>query len=176
MKDGIGKGYTREDHTTLSNQLYASYAKVQDARALASVIGEEDLSPIDKLYFEFGTPLRRRIPDAGQEREPHDRRNPRHRLEAPLDAPARRTRARLRRVLRQRSANPISARAKPRLLIKGGRLKDKSFNPDILWLSLSSDNDFATQNHPQNGRKEAFAAAKAMVIKKCRRQHRQNPT
>lgn len=54
MKDGIGKGYTREDHTTLSNQLYASYAKVQDARALASVIGEEDLSPIDKLYFEFG--------------------------------------------------------------------------------------------------------------------------
>ena len=54
MKDGIGKGYTREDHTTLSNQLYASYAKVQDARALASVIGEEDLSPTDKLYFEFG--------------------------------------------------------------------------------------------------------------------------
>lgn len=54
MKDGIGKGYTREDHTTLSNQLYASYAKVQDARALASVIGEEDLSQIDKLYFEFG--------------------------------------------------------------------------------------------------------------------------
>ena len=58
----------------------------------------------------------------------------------------------------------------------GISVKDKSFNPDILWLSLSSDNDFATQNHPQNGRKEAFAATKAMVIKKCRRQHRQNPT
>ena len=54
MKDGIGGDFTRADHPTLANQLYASYAKVQDARALASVIGEEDLSPIDKLYFEFG--------------------------------------------------------------------------------------------------------------------------
>ena len=54
MKDGIGGDFTRADHPTLANQLYASYAKVQDARALASVIGEEDLSLIDKLYFEFG--------------------------------------------------------------------------------------------------------------------------
>lgn len=54
MKDGIGDGCTREDHKAVSNQLYASWAKVQDARALASVIGEEDLSPTDKLYFEFG--------------------------------------------------------------------------------------------------------------------------
>ena len=54
MKDGIGDGSTRVDHPVLSNQLYASYAKVQDVRSLASVIGEEDLSPTDKLYFEFG--------------------------------------------------------------------------------------------------------------------------
>ncbi len=54
MKDGIGKGYTREDHSALSNQLFASYAKVMDARALASVIGEEELSPSDKKYIEFG--------------------------------------------------------------------------------------------------------------------------
>jgi V/A-type H+-transporting ATPase subunit B len=54
MKDGIGEGFTREDHPILANQLYASYSKVMDARALASVIGEEDLSPTDKLYFEFG--------------------------------------------------------------------------------------------------------------------------
>ena len=33
MKDGIGAGYTREDHVTLSNQLFACYAKVQDAKA-----------------------------------------------------------------------------------------------------------------------------------------------
>ena len=54
MKDGIGEGYTRADHPAVSNQLFASYAKVQDAKALASVIGEEELSPSDRLYMEFG--------------------------------------------------------------------------------------------------------------------------
>ena len=54
MKDGIGEGYTREDHSSVSNQLFASYAKVQDARALASVIGEEELSAGDKSYLKFG--------------------------------------------------------------------------------------------------------------------------
>lgn len=54
MKDGIGEGFTREDHSPLANQLFASYAKVIDARSLASVIGEEELSPIDKKYIEFG--------------------------------------------------------------------------------------------------------------------------
>ena len=54
MKDGIGEGYTREDHSALANQLFASYAHVQDARSLASVIGEEELSPIDHRYIEFG--------------------------------------------------------------------------------------------------------------------------
>lgn len=55
MKDGIGEGYTREDHQDLSNQLFSSYAKVGEARALASVIGEDELSPIDKKYLQFGT-------------------------------------------------------------------------------------------------------------------------
>lgn len=54
MKDGIGRGYTREDHPDLANQLFASYAKVQDIRALASVIGEEELSESDKKYMRFG--------------------------------------------------------------------------------------------------------------------------
>ena len=54
MKDGIGKGYTRADHAPLANQLFASYAKVMDARSLASVIGEEELSDTDKKYIEFG--------------------------------------------------------------------------------------------------------------------------
>lgn len=54
MKDGIGEGYTRADHQALANQLFASYAKVIDARSLASVIGEEELSPTDKKYIEFG--------------------------------------------------------------------------------------------------------------------------
>jgi V/A-type H+/Na+-transporting ATPase subunit B len=54
MKDGIGEGFTRGDHSAVSNQLFASYAKVQEARSLASVIGEEELSAIDKKYIEFG--------------------------------------------------------------------------------------------------------------------------
>ena len=54
MKDGTGEGYTREDHADLSNQLFASYSAVADARSLASVIGEDELSDIDKLYVEFG--------------------------------------------------------------------------------------------------------------------------
>ena len=54
MKDGIGEGFTRADHSALSNQLLATYAKVQDAKALASVIGEDELSPIDKIYLKFG--------------------------------------------------------------------------------------------------------------------------
>ena len=54
MKDGIGEGFTRADHAAVSNQLFASYAKVQEARSLASVIGEEELSPSDKRLLEFG--------------------------------------------------------------------------------------------------------------------------
>ena len=54
MKDGIGKGFTRDDHPDVSNQLFASYSKVQDARSLASVIGEDELTDTDKKYLEFG--------------------------------------------------------------------------------------------------------------------------
>lgn len=54
MKDGIGAGYTREDHQDVANQLFSAYAKVGEARALASVIGEDELSSSDKKYLEFG--------------------------------------------------------------------------------------------------------------------------
>lgn len=55
MKDGIGEKYTRFDHADVANQLFASYAKVAEAKSLASVIGEEELSKIDKLYLKFGS-------------------------------------------------------------------------------------------------------------------------
>jgi V/A-type H+-transporting ATPase subunit B len=54
MKDSIGEGFTREDHAPCSAQLFASYAKVQEIRSLASVIGEDELSETDKMYIEFG--------------------------------------------------------------------------------------------------------------------------
>ncbi|WMJ76315.1 MULTISPECIES: V-type ATP synthase subunit B [unclassified Sedimentibacter] len=57
MKDGIGAEFTREDHADLQSQIYASYSKVQDIRSLSQIIGEDDLSDIDKLYLEYGREL-----------------------------------------------------------------------------------------------------------------------
>ena len=54
MKDGIGAKYTREDHQDVANQLFSSYARVGEARNLASVIGEDELSETDKKYLQFG--------------------------------------------------------------------------------------------------------------------------
>ena len=67
MKDGIGEGYTREDHQALANQLFSCYASVGDARALASVIGEDELSPLDKKYLEFGKAFEARFVGQGEE-------------------------------------------------------------------------------------------------------------
>lgn len=54
MKDGIGEGFTRDDHSSVANQLFSAYSRVEEVRALASVIGEDELSDIDKSYMEFG--------------------------------------------------------------------------------------------------------------------------
>jgi len=59
MKDGIGKGRTREDHSHWGAQLYAAYAHMQDVRALASVIGEEELGEVDQKYLQFGRAFER---------------------------------------------------------------------------------------------------------------------
>jgi len=67
MKDGIGEGYTREDHQDLANQLFSSYAHVGEARALASVIGEDELSPLDKKYLKFGTAFEATFLSQGKE-------------------------------------------------------------------------------------------------------------
>ncbi len=61
MKDGTGEGYTRDDHSDLSNQLFASYSEVAGARSLATVIGEDELSATDKLYLKFGDALEDRF-------------------------------------------------------------------------------------------------------------------
>jgi len=59
MKDGIGKNRTRDDHPRWGAQLYAAYAKTQDVRALASVIGEEELTEVDQRYLQFGRAFER---------------------------------------------------------------------------------------------------------------------
>lgn len=69
MKDGIGEGYTRADHSGVSNQLFAAYAKVQDARSLASVIGAEELSPTDQKYMAFGSAFEKYFISQGPEED-----------------------------------------------------------------------------------------------------------
>lgn len=67
MKDGIGAQYTREDHQDVANQLFSSYARVGEARDLASVIGEDELSPIDKCYLRFGTAFEQEFVGQGRD-------------------------------------------------------------------------------------------------------------
>ncbi|MBN1533018.1 MAG: V-type ATP synthase subunit B [Spirochaetes bacterium] len=54
MKDGIGEGRTRKDHAGLAAQLFACYARVKRIRSLASIVGEEELTELDRTYLKFG--------------------------------------------------------------------------------------------------------------------------
>ncbi len=53
MPKGIGEGKTREDHAGVANQLFASYARGQEVRELATILGEGSLTDTDKKYLEF---------------------------------------------------------------------------------------------------------------------------
>ena len=66
MKDGIGKGFTREDHAPLSSQLFACYARVKRVRGLADVVGAEELGALDKLYLKFGEAFEGRFLNQGE--------------------------------------------------------------------------------------------------------------
>lgn len=66
MKDNIGKGLTREDHPHLASQLFAGYSHVKEVRALALVIGEEELTPLDNKYLEFGEAFEKQFLSQGQ--------------------------------------------------------------------------------------------------------------
>jgi V/A-type H+-transporting ATPase subunit B len=54
MEDGIGAERTRADHSPLASQLYAAYARTKDAQRLASIIGQQELSELDRRYLQFG--------------------------------------------------------------------------------------------------------------------------
>lgn len=53
MKDAIGEGRTRLDHSDVSNQLYALYAQGRDSIAMRAVVGEEFLSEADRNALAF---------------------------------------------------------------------------------------------------------------------------
>lgn len=67
MKDGIGKGYTREDHPDLAGQLFASYSRVNEVRALAGVVGEDEVSRADKASLAFGDAFEQTFLNQGAE-------------------------------------------------------------------------------------------------------------
>src|SRR5438093_273141 len=65
MKEGIGKGRTRQDHREVSDQLYYAYAEGRSFRDLVAVIGEEALSARDKLYLGFADNFERKFINQG---------------------------------------------------------------------------------------------------------------
>lgn len=56
---------TRHDHTALSDQLYAAYARCQELRELVAVIGEEGLSDADQAFLSFGDTFEEEYLDQG---------------------------------------------------------------------------------------------------------------
>jgi V/A-type H+/Na+-transporting ATPase subunit B len=66
MKDGIGEGMTREDHARVASQLFASYAKAQEVRSLAAIIGAEELSEEDNRYLQFAQAFETRFVGQGE--------------------------------------------------------------------------------------------------------------
>lgn len=66
MKDGIGEGMTREDHARVASQLFASYAKAQEVRSLAAIIGAEELSEEDNRYLQFAEAFESRFVSQGE--------------------------------------------------------------------------------------------------------------
>jgi len=67
MEDGIGAERTREDHSRLASQLYAAYARVKEVQRLASIIGSEELSAIDRRYLQFAEHFEREFLTQGGE-------------------------------------------------------------------------------------------------------------
>lgn len=67
MKDGIGEGQTREDHSGVSNQLYSGYAEGRDVRSLVEVVGEEALSDRDRRFLDLADQFEREFVNQDEE-------------------------------------------------------------------------------------------------------------
>ncbi len=128
MKDGIGEGYTRPDHPELANQLFAAYARVQDARALASVIGEEDISQLDKTYLEFGKAFEKQFINQGF--------NENRSIEQSLDLGWR-----LLSILPRQELDRVSSETLDKFYIKDKELLNRKSLIDVLGDDSSDDSD-----------------------------------
>ncbi|HEX7807563.1 MAG TPA: V-type ATP synthase subunit B, partial [Thermoanaerobaculia bacterium] len=61
MSDGIGEGRTRADHRDVAKRLYAAVARVERARGLASIIGVEELTDVERAHLRFGDRFEREV-------------------------------------------------------------------------------------------------------------------
>ncbi|MDP3742527.1 MAG: V-type ATP synthase subunit B [Candidatus Micrarchaeota archaeon] len=66
MSLGIGGEKTRDDHSGVSSQLYASYAEGRDLRNLVAVVGEEALTERDKKFLHFSDAFEKRFVSQGK--------------------------------------------------------------------------------------------------------------
>ena len=67
MNLGIGKGRTRDGHRKLADRIYSAYASGIDVRRLVTIVGEEGLTELDRIYLEFADDFERRFIGQGSE-------------------------------------------------------------------------------------------------------------
>ncbi len=69
MDAGIGKGRTREDHKSVSDQCYAAYAEGRDLRGLVAIVGKDALSDRDRKFLDFADLFEKRLVRQGREED-----------------------------------------------------------------------------------------------------------
>jgi V/A-type H+-transporting ATPase subunit B len=69
MDAGIGKGRTREDHKSVSDQCYAAYAEGRDLRGLVAIVGKDALSERDRKFLDFADMFEKRLVRQGREED-----------------------------------------------------------------------------------------------------------
>ncbi|OLP46678.1 hypothetical protein BJM39_02430 [Salmonella enterica subsp. enterica serovar Javiana] len=66
MRNGAGKGHTREGHVEVAAQLLAALARARDVAELAELVGTEGLSATDRLYLALEEHLERDLVHQGR--------------------------------------------------------------------------------------------------------------
>ena len=66
MKDGVGENRTHINHPAIAAKLFAAYAQVGDARALAAIVGHEDVGEKEKKLLHFGQEFEEKFIHQGQ--------------------------------------------------------------------------------------------------------------
>lgn len=66
---GVGPDKTREDHSSLKDQLFASYALGKEAKELAVVLGESSLTEEDKAHLNFAGRFEKEFINQGEKED-----------------------------------------------------------------------------------------------------------